>query len=243
GKDQGFRLTGLYRPIILGWKDHYELDEKVKHNGNRSLRTMKAGLSMAVQEGEFAREDSRPFQVAGWFRAEGRLTEAKLLVELFRDKKFWIPVTPAEEEPRETIEMAFKTAGPQWEYVSSRINPKNAVKRYRVSVIVESGGGMAWADDLVLRPLGKATAPPGQVGPLVDPFKEETGTGTDALDDAELLGAINEAANVKGNVLKNAGFEEATEGGVVTEESNHPSSYGPTDSPRTWLKSNSGNTR
>ena len=217
-------------------EEDYAVDDKVVHRGRHSLRSTKTGTSMAIQEAEFAVEESRALVLAGWVRTEGAIKEAKLELELYRDRKHWTPRTPSEEEPRETSTIEFKTDPGKWEYVSARITPKYRVKRFRLCVSVESTEGTVWLDDLVLRPVGKARASPDLNAALDDTLKEETG----ADEDTAMLGAFDDGAEAKDNLLKNPGFEDLMTTGVVTPKSNHPSPYGPTDTPSTWFKSRAG---
>ena len=213
----------------------YELDEKITHRGSQSLRIMNTGSSPAVQEGEFAAEEARPLLLGAWRRTKGSLKEAKLKLELFRDSKHWTPKTPTEEEPRETFELQLKANPGKWEYATARITPKFRVKRYRLSVVVESTGGTLWLDDLTLRPLGTSRGAPNATTAADDPLQVET--DPEPGEDLSLLEELGDAADTKGNVLKNPGFEKLMTRGVVTSKSDRPSSYGPTNTPKTWMKS------
>jgi len=121
-----------------------------------------------------------------------------------------------------------------WQYASAKANPRKSVKRYRLSVLVESAGGTLWLDDVVLRPVGAVGASPEVTGSLDEALREKAGVVRDSEEDDAVLGALDDGADDKRNVLLNPGFEELTTEGVVTPKSDRPSPYGP--SPNTWLK-------
>ena len=174
--------------------------------------------------------------LAGWFRTEGSLKEAKLQLELFRDRKYWVPRTPTEEEPRETFTVELKRRTLAWEYASAKITPKHRIKRFRLCVLAESAGGTVWVDDLALRPVGEPVASPNMTGALDDALTEPT----EPDEDTAMLGAFDDGADAKDNLLKNPGFEKPMTTGVVTPKSDRPSPYGPIDTPDTWMKTKSG---
>jgi hypothetical protein len=221
-------------------EEDYEVDEQAAHRGQRSLRSMNPGRTVAVQEGELAVEESRPMTVGAWYRADGLIKEARLQLELFRDRKYWMPKTPGEEEPRETFLVDLKAGSRTWAHARAKANPKKSVKRYRLTVLVESAGGTVWLDDLALCPLGSAGGPPAAAGSPDDALKEKPEPAQDAEEDTAMLGAIDDGADEKRNLLLNPGFEELMTEGVVTPRSDKPSSYGPTDTPNTWLKTKPG---
>jgi hypothetical protein len=215
-------------------EEDYEVDEQVAHRGRRSFRSMKATRSMAVQEAEFAVDESRPLVFGAWHRADGTIKEAKLHLELYRDRKYWSPKTPGEEEPRETFVLDLKVGTGTWTYACAKANPRKSVKRYRLSVVVVSAGGTLWLDDFVLRPVGAQGASPEVTGSLDEALREKAGVVRDSEEDDAVLGALDDGAEDKRNVLVNPGFEELTTEGVVTPKSDRPSPYGAPAN--TWLK-------
>lgn len=221
-------------------EEDYELDEGIAHRGQRSMRSMSIGRSVAVQEGQLPADESRTLLLGAWHRADGTLKSAKLRLELYPDRRYWTPRTPEEEEPHETFYLDLKTGAAGWEYSSSRPRPKNPFRRYRLTVLVESLGGTIWLDDLVLRPIGASTTPPDAAAVPDESAKEKAGIGKEPDEDASLLGTLEDGEEEKGNLLLNPGFEELMAGGVVTSKSDRPSPYGPTDTPNAWMKTGTG---
>jgi len=232
----------------VGWEraleTDYTLDDQVAHGGHRSLRAQNAGRTVAVQEGEFAEEDPRSLALGGWLRTDdGAIKEAKLKLEVYRDKKHWIPRTLTEEEPQETFIVPLKSTSRGWEYVGARFSPRNSVKRFRLSLMVDSAGGTVWLDDLVLRPLGRFAATPDIADSSADLFGEEAGEDAEMADEVmAILGSIDIEAAAKDNILRNPGFETFMTNRLITAESDRPSSYALPERPATWMKTKAGRT-
>jgi hypothetical protein len=210
----------------------YEIDEKNPHRGLRSIRSMPDGGLMAVQERELATEESRPLLFGGWYRTEGVVTNARFLLELYRDRKYWTPMTPTEEEPRETFVVDIPSESRAWADAQTRIPTPKPFKRYRLSVIAGRSAGTLRVDDLVVRPLGSFGPSPDINNLLNGDFGEEGGLA----GDISLLGAMDEDVGTTNGLLMNAGFEEPMTNGVVTSACDQPSAYGPTMTSNTWMK-------
>ncbi|MEI7437813.1 MAG: hypothetical protein WCL16_13495, partial [bacterium] len=213
----------------------YEVDEQNAHGGRRSIRSMPAGGCMAVQECELATEESRPLLFGGWFRIEGTVKNARLQLELYRDRKYWTPKNPDEEEPRETFVVKLQSNSREWKHAESMITAKKTFKRYRLNVLSDSAGGTLLVDDLVLRPLGASGAPLMESG-LSSDLPDKKADGGEVDEAIALLGAMDISSDDKGSLLKNPGFEEPMTNGVVTSTCDRPSACGPTVTPDTWLK-------
>jgi hypothetical protein len=213
----------------------YELDERAAHGGKNSLRSMPGGGCQAGQERELAAEEYRTLLLGGWYKMEGSARNARLQLELFRDRKFWSPQKPGDEEPRETFTLDLKPGGSGWTHAELKAVPKNAFKRYRLSVVSEKG--MLWLDDLTLRTLGASGAPAVPAGTMSDLLAEKP-----AKDDEEelaLLGSLGDGGG-KNNLLENPGFEALMTNRIVTLRSDAPSPCGPTERADTWLKAGGG---
>ena len=217
--------------------EDYELDNKVAHGGRRSLLLQGKGRRMAVQEVELEAEEIRSLVLSAWWRREGAIRDATLQLEVFRDRKHWIPKTLSEEEPRELFTVPLKATPRGWESVSSRIHPKNSVKRFRLSLLVDGAGGKIWLDDLVLRPTGESVASLETTDALGDSLDEPAGDSAPLGADVILmLGALDDEADAKDNMLRNPGFENLATDRIVTFASDRPSPYSVPSDQKTWMK-------
>ncbi len=216
-----------------GWtrtlEEDYDIDEKVAHGGRCSLRCSNGGWSVAVQEKELVSEQPRAFLLGAWCRTEGKIRDAGIEIEMFRDRKYWTPKTPREEEPRErfTLALQSQTSG-VWQHYELKIAPRKAVKRFRLSIRANTSGGTMWLDDIMLCPVGAATASMDEgAAPGLD-------IGNDAGGVTMSLG-MDEGKNARDNVLGNPGFEDPMTNGVVTLKSCVPSDYRPPTPPDAWM--------